>query len=226
MIIINGASRGIGKFLFDKYIEKGEKVLGTYNCTKPDKYIENYFQVDVRSIDSIKSFIKENLNQMEEIVLYNCAGANYNALAHKVDIDEWTNVININLIGTFAFINSVLPIMREQKYGRIINFSSVVAQKGIPGTSAYSASKSALWGLAKSIASENANNGITINNLNLGYFNIGMIENVSKKYQEAILKQIPANQFGNPQEIYNACEFLRNNNYMNGSSIDINGGLV
>ena len=163
---------------------------------------------------------------MEEIVLYNCAGANYNALAHKVDIDEWTNVININLIGTFAFINSVLPIMREQKYGRIINFSSVVAQKGIPGTSAYSASKSALWGLAKSIASENANNGITINNLNLGYFNIGMIENVSKKYQEAILKQIPANQFGNPQEIYNACEFLRNNNYMNGSSIDINGGLV
>lgn len=226
MIIINGASRGIGKFLFDKYKEEGEMVLGTYNATKPDQYGENYCQVDIRSTDSINSFIEQNHSKMKQIVLYNCAGINYNALAHKANIDEWRALINVNLVGTFAFINAILPIMREQQYGRIINFSSVVAQKGVPGTSAYAASKSALWGLAKSIVSENANNGITINNLNLGYFDIGMINDVPKKYHEVILKQIPANKFGDPQVIYNTCELLRYNDYINGASIDINGGLL
>jgi NAD(P)-dependent dehydrogenase (short-subunit alcohol dehydrogenase family) len=96
----------------------------------------------------------------------------------------------------------------------------------VPGTSAYAASKSALWGMTKAIAVENASKGITINNLNLGYFNIGMIEQVSQDVQDSIKKQIPVNnEFGNSMNIYNAINFLFNSPYITGTSIDINGGL-
>jgi acetoacetyl-CoA reductase/3-oxoacyl-[acyl-carrier protein] reductase len=115
--------------------------------------------------------------------------------------------------------------MREQGYGRIINFSSVVAQKGIPGTSAYAASKAALWGLTKSIAVENASKGITINNLNLGYFDIGMIKDVPDEMLSIIKKSIPQQKLGEPENILKAVEFLINADYMTGSSIDLNGGL-
>jgi NAD(P)-dependent dehydrogenase (short-subunit alcohol dehydrogenase family) len=115
--------------------------------------------------------------------------------------------------------------MREQGYGRIINFSSIVAETGIPGTSAYAASKAGLWGMARSIAVENASKGITINNLNLGYFDIGMINEVSEEYQQIVKKKIPTGKFGDPGNIFNAVKFLIESDYINGTSIDINGGI-
>ena len=123
-------------------------------------------------------------------------------------------------------IRAVLPVMREQSYGRIINFASVVAETGIPGTSAYAASKSGLWGMTRSIAVENASKGITINNLNLGYFDIGMINEVSDEYQKIIKEKIPSGKFGDPKNIYNAVKFIMESEYLNGSSIDVNGGIV
>jgi NAD(P)-dependent dehydrogenase (short-subunit alcohol dehydrogenase family) len=118
-----------------------------------------------------------------------------------------------------------LPIMRESSYGRIINLSSIVAQTFVPGASAYAASKAGLWGLARSIAMENAKKGITINNLNLGYYNLGMISEVPKEYQDILKKKIPSGNFGGPENILNAIKFLIENDYINGTSIDINGGL-
>ena len=115
--------------------------------------------------------------------------------------------------------------MREQGYGRIINFSSIVAQKGIPGTSAYAASKAGLWGMTRSMAAENAGKGITINSLNLGYFEIGMITEVSDEYQEVVKKKIPTGKFGDPKNILNALNFLIESDYINGSSLDINGAI-
>ena len=82
--------------------------------------------------------------RQDKIVLINSAGTNYNAIAHKAELKKWRQVIKVSLLGTFNVIHSVLPRMRETGYGRIINFSSVVAQLGIPGTSAYAASKAAL----------------------------------------------------------------------------------
>jgi acetoacetyl-CoA reductase/3-oxoacyl-[acyl-carrier protein] reductase len=129
------------------------------------------------------------------------------------------------LIGTFNVIRAVLPLMREERYGRIINFSSVVAQMGIPGTSAYAASKAGLSGLTKSIAVENAKRGITINNLNLGYFDIGMISEVSNEFQKLIKDKIPTGNFGNPINIFKAINFIIETDYINGTSIDLNAGL-
>jgi NAD(P)-dependent dehydrogenase (short-subunit alcohol dehydrogenase family) len=132
----------------------------------------------------------------------------------------------VNLIGSFNTIRAVLPIMREQNFGRIINFSSVVAAKGTAGTSAYSASKSALWGMAKSLAQENASKNITINNINLGYSELGMIEQVPEEFLNALVQQIPAKKLCDSIDIFKTVEFLRDCSYTNGSSIDINGGLL
>lgn len=226
MVIITGASRGIGKFLFEKFVELGENVYGTYNSTYPEAdKMEFFTKVDISNYLDVSNWIEKIKSKISKLTLINCAGNNYNSFAHKADADNWSEVINVNLIGTFNVIRAVLPIMREEGYGRIINFSSIVAQMGIPGTSAYAASKAGLWGLSKSIAVENAVKGITINNLNLGYFDIGMIKEVPGKFQEIIKEKIPTGNFGNPENIFRAVKFLMETDYINGTSIDINAGL-
>jgi len=225
MIIVSGASRGIGFYLFKEFINNDYDVIGLYNNTAIKGYNKNIYKLDITSIEHVKSFVDEIQTKSNNIVLVNCAGANYNAFAHKANPEKWKNLININLVGTFNLINLILPKMREDNYGRIINLSSIVAQKGVIGTSAYAASKSGLWGMTKAIALENASKGITINNLNLGYFDIGMISDVPTEMQDAIKKSIPLKKFGDPINILNAVEFLINSDYITGSSIDINGGL-
>lgn len=225
-ILITGASRGIGYFLMKRFKEDGHEVFGTYRKTLPSKeFKKNLSQVNVSDHDRIVAWVNEKVNKEDELIVLNCAGSNYNAFAHKADFEKWKNVIDVNLIGSFNVINAALPFMREKGFGRIINFSSIVAQKGVPGTSAYASSKSALWGMTKSIAIENAKKGITINNLNLGYFDIGMITSVPEPILDSIKKTIPSQNLGNPESIYNAIIFLIENDYLNGTSLDINGGL-
>lgn len=226
LVFITGASRGIGKLLLEEFVKKGFNVNGTYNNTLPiEKYKNNYTKVDVLDSEDVKNWIANNARPATEIILVNCAGIAYNAFAHKSDIDKWKNVIEVNLIGAFNVISHVLPYMRENKYGRIINFSSVTGQKGVPGTSSYAASKSGLWGMTKAIAMENATKNITINNINLGYMNIGMIEMVPKDIQEIIKGTIPVKTFGDPENITRTVNYLIDSDYITGTSIDLNGGL-
>lgn len=226
MIIITGASRGVGAYLFKKYESTGENVFGTYNMTKPQDNGKNgvYNQVNVVNYNEVENWIN-GIKDLKDITLINCAGISYNSFTHKSDVEKWKNVIDVNLIGTYNVIRSVLVHMRENNFGRIINFASVAAQKGTPGISAYSASKSALWGMSKSIAVENASKGITINNINLGYSELGMIEEVPEKFKEIIKSQIPSGEFCKKEDIFKCVEFVRNNEYLNGSSIDLNGGI-
>lgn len=226
MIIINGASRGIGKYLLQKYFELNFEVVGTYNKTKPSCLEHLYSSVDVQNMDDINNFVRENKDNLTKITLINCSGITYNSLAHKSNIELWEQVVNVNLIGSFRFILALLPIMRSENYGRIINMASIVAQKGVVGTSSYAASKSGLWGMSKSLAIENANKNITVNNINLGYTELGMINDVPIDFQKRLLEEIPVKRFGFGEEIFNTCEYLRNNSYITGTSIDLNGGLV
>ncbi len=225
MILITGSSKGIGRYLTEKFQLDKEIVYGTYFNNLPTKPSNFFSKVDISNFNEIVEWIYKIRNELKNIVLLNCAAINYSTYAHKSDLNKWHEVIHVNLIGTFNVIRAILPIMREQNYGRIINFSSVAAQKGVPGTSSYAASKAALWGMSKSIAAENAEKNITINNLNLGYFKLGMIDQVPSKLQLELKKNIPSGDFGNPEDIYKAVNFLINSNYVNGSSIDINGGL-
>lgn len=226
MILITSASRGIGKFLFEKFKKENIEVIGFYNKTIPNGDLSNMFKVDITSEDEVLGFFKENQHLLKEIILINTAGISYNSFGHKADLESWKTVFDVNLIGTFNLIRLLLTKMRDDNYGRIINFSSVVAQKGVPGTSAYAASKAALWGMSKAIAVENGNKNITINNINLGYFNIGMIEQVPTDYLESLIKTIPAKRLGTADEILSAVKFIIDTSYLNGSSIDLNGGLL
>lgn len=227
MIIITGITGGIGNFLFNKFSQLGEQITGTYHLNKPDgKQYEKTVQLDITDFGKVEAFIASIRPQAKEITLINCAGISANAFAHKSDIEEWTNVINVNLTGTFHLIRATLPLMREQNFGRIINLSSIVSQTGVMGTSAYAASKAGINGMIKSIALENAQKGITINNINLGYFKVGMINTVPKDVQDKIKSKIAVNEFGDPENIFSTIQYIRNTPYLNGSCVDLNGGLV
>jgi NAD(P)-dependent dehydrogenase (short-subunit alcohol dehydrogenase family) len=227
MIIITGASRGIGNFLFNSFVNSSnEKILGIYLNTQPTVNIEKFLKLDITDYDQIKLFVDSNVQELSEITLINCAGITYNSFTHKSDPVKWKSVIETNLFGSYNIIRALLPIMREQKFGRIINFSSVVAIKPTPGISSYAASKSALWGLAKSIAIENASDNITINNINLGYSELGMIDMVPNKYRKNIIEQIPSGILCPPEDILNTVQYLRTTRYITGTSIDLNGGLT
>jgi len=226
--LITGASKGIGLFLFEKFYAEGNRVFGTYNGTlPPEKYAENFTKVDICSDEQVCRWIEKTVTSSDNIVLINCAASNYNAIARKSEVKKWEELINLNLVGTFRVIHSVLPLMYEKGFGRIINFSSVLAQKAVAGTSAYAASKAALWGMSRVIAAENASRNITVNTLNLGYIALGMtIDVVPEKILNDIKSQIPSRELGNPENIYEAIKFLINSDYTTGTTLDINGGLI
>jgi len=229
MILITGASKGVGRYLFTRFKQEGLNVLGTYNSTTIglDEDMNAYYKVDVSDSKAVKEMIASIKNSLSQIVLLNCAGISYNSFAHKADIEKWGRVIDVNLKGTFNVIHEVLSLMREQGYGRIINFSSVIASLPTPGVSAYAASKAGLVGLTKSLAAENAAKGITVNAINLGYVNIGMgVNDVPAAYQEKMKTQIPAGRFCEPEEVYNTVKYLIQTEYVNGATIDINGALI
>ena len=115
--------------------------------------------------------------------------------------------------------------MRKESFGRIIFLSSVVAQIGTPGNVAYAASKSALWGMTKVIAKENATKGITANCINLGYMNAGMISTIPEDILNDIINSIPQKKLGDLYNITNAIDFIIKSDYITGTNIDINGGL-
>ena len=179
-------------------------------------------------MDSIHSIPKVQMKSHTElsITVLNCAAMNYDSFAHKADPLKWKRIIEVNLIGIFNVIRTILPIMRDSGYGRIINLSSVVDGLGIIGTSAYAASKAGLNGLTSVVAKENASKGITINDLRLGYFDIGMGNRLPQKLRDEIEKNIPSHKFGKPEVISRAVDFIVNNEYVNGTTITIDGGLT
>lgn len=225
LILVTGASRGIGQFLLDNFRKDGFPVLGVYNATQPEMNQDCCHQLDLTNRKDVNAFFEQHQAELHNVVLLNAAGISYNSLAHKANIVEWSRVIETNVVALFNLTSLLLPAMRQDEFGRIINFASVVAQLGVVGTSAYAASKSALWGLSKALAVENAAKGVTVNNINLGYFKIGMIEQVPAPILDTIIQKIPAKRLGQPNEILNTVRYIIDTPYLNGTSIDLNGGL-
>lgn len=226
-IIITGASKGIGHYLFGRFVDRGEKVIGIYNSTPCSLAGGQLFQLNITNYQDVCSWADSIKLELKDVVLINCAGINYNSFAHKSDIDKWNRVIDVNIKGTFNIIRSLLPVMRQQGYGRIINFSSIVAKLPTPGISAYAASKAALIGLSKSLAMENASKGITVNAINLGYVNLGMgVHDVPVEYQEKMKQKIPMGRFCEPSELFSMIDCIIATPYINGADIDLNGGIL
>jgi NAD(P)-dependent dehydrogenase (short-subunit alcohol dehydrogenase family) len=226
MIVITGASGGLGKYLVEGF-SKDHDVIGTYHTHKPVTLPRTeFFQLDVTNAKSIEQFVNAVGSKLNHLVLINLAGISIDGVGHKMDESTWDRVVDTNLKGTFLMCRALLPFMRQQEWGRIINVSSIVGEIGIPGTGAYSASKSGIFGLTRTLASENADKNVTVNSLALGYFEAGMISVIKPELQEQIRSKIPMKRFGHPRNLELAVRFLMESDYITGSVININGGLL
>lgn len=116
-VVITGASRGIGHFLFKKMTEEGYEAYGNYNSTEPFNNIKaKLSKVDITDSGQVIKWIDSIVSSEDKLVLINAAGSNYNAMAHKADIEKWKRLIDVNLVGTFGMINALLPYMREKAF--------------------------------------------------------------------------------------------------------------
>ena len=227
MIVMTGASGGLGGYLIDQ-MGRDLEIIGTFNTHEPpptDRVV-GFYQVDVTDSDSVERFVTAVADRLQRIVLINLAGISRDGMGHRMSDAVWDQVVDTNLKGAFLMCRAILPFMREQEWGRIINLSSIVGQIGVPGTVAYSASKSGLFGLTRTLAAENVTKQITVNSLVLGYFDVGMIDVIKPEVQEQIKARIPMKRFGHPRNVELAIRFLIESDYITGSTININGGLL
>lgn len=230
VIVITGATGGLGKEMVKHFETKNVRLaLHTFQQEPFDVACEHaWFKADLRDttqIENLIASIKANFGRID--VLINNAGISRNGMSWKLSQAAFNEVIAVNLTAPFTLSKGVLPFMREQKFGRIISISSVVAQTGTPGTVAYAASKAGLLGMTKTIAKETATSGITVNALALGYFNVGMISDVPQEQQDAIVQTIPKQRLGEVDTILNTIDWLLSDasDYVTGQTISLNGGL-
>jgi 3-oxoacyl-[acyl-carrier protein] reductase len=227
MIILTGASGGIGRAILPS-LAALDNVVAIYHTTPPDTTgldgVTSH-QVDLTSARDVGDFVASIKTRLSSITLIHAAALSRDGLAAKLSTEDWDNVIDVNLRGNYLLTRELLMQMIEEKWGRIIHVSSVAGMRGVPGTLAYSTAKTGLLGMSRVLANEYARLGITSNVLVLGYFNTGLIETLSEKARKKIMEAIPSGRLGDPSNIVNAVAFLMKSDYVNGSTIHIDGGI-
>ncbi|VVH61809.1 hypothetical protein BSPWISOX_1821 [uncultured Gammaproteobacteria bacterium] len=227
MIILTGASGGIGQAILPSLAELDDVIAISYsktmNVNKLNR-VESY-QLDLTSENEVNEFVSVNKDKLSNIVLVHAAALSLDNLVVKFDTKDWEQVINLNLNGNFFLTRALLTTMMEDGWGRIIHISSIAGVKGTIGTIAYSTTKTGLLGMSKVLANEYARFGITSNVLILGYFNTGLIETLNEKAHQELIESIPSKKLGDPSNIVNAIDFLTKSEYVNGSTINIDGGI-
>jgi 3-oxoacyl-[acyl-carrier protein] reductase len=231
-ILITGASRGIGKSLALKSKKNGYVVVGTSTSKRGVQELENEGILglelnlnDDRSIKEFNNFLIKDHSDVE--ILINNAGITRDNIVLRMSDEEWADVLNIHLTGTFQISKTVLKFMLKKKWGRIINITSTSASIGNKGQANYSAAKAGVEAFSKSLAKEVGSRAITVNSVAPGYIETDMTEQISNTIKEEILKQIPLSRFGKPEEVSELIEFLITDeaSYITGQTIHINGGL-
>lgn len=235
-VLITGASGGIGEILAQKFHEAGYFVIlsgrNILKLNKITKQLKKNFDVlscDLDSSESIKIFCKDLEKKHERIdVLINNAGVTDDSLFIRMDEKKWDNVLETNLKSNFYLTNFFIKGMLKNKWGRIINITSVVCHTGNPGQSNYCASKAAIIGMSKSIAMEVARRGITVNCISPGFIETSMTESLNSDQKENILAKIPMAKIGKPEDVANSAIFLASDNseYITGQTIHVNGGIT
>ena len=227
MIILTGASGGVGRAILPRLAELDD-VIAISHSKQIDvfkiKGVDS-FRLDLTSEEAVNTFVKTIKAQLSKIVLVHAAAISLDNIAVNFDSKEWKKTIDVNLNGNFFLTRSLLTTMVENHWGRIIHLSSIAGVKGVTGTIAYSTTKTGLFGMSKVLANEYARFGITSNVLVLGYLNTGLIDTLNEKKRQNILESIPSKKFGDPVNITNAIEFLIKSDYVNGSKINIDGGI-
>lgn len=192
--------------------------------------VENvsYRHMDVTDFDECKTVIDAIVGDFGRVdALINNAGITKDAVFYKMTKKQWDDVLTVNLDGIFNVTRHVVEHMRAREYGRIVNISSVNAQKGQFSQANYASSKAGVYGFTKTLAQELMSKNITVNSLSPGYVNTRLMENIRPDILENIIEQIPAKRLAEPEEIAWAVAFLidERSRYMTGANLCINGGL-
>ena len=232
--LVTGGTRGIGAAISKALKAAGYTVAASYagNDAAAEKFKSEtgipVYKWDVSSFDACAAGVKQVEADIGPVdVLINNAGITKDGAFHKMTLEQWSAVINTNLGSLFNMTRPVIEGMRARKFGRIINISSINAQKGQLGQSNYSASKAAEIGFTKALAQENARVGVTVNVIAPGYINTEMVQAVPKEVLEKnILPLIPVGRLGEPEEIARCVVFLAADDagFITGSTLSANGG--
>lgn len=232
--LVTGGTRGIGAAISKALKEAGYTVAANYagNDEAAAKFTEETgiktYKWSVADYDACAAGIKQVEDELGPIaVLVNNAGITRDAMFHKMTPQQWKEVIDTNLTGVFNMTHPVWGGMRERKFGRVINISSINGQKGQAGQANYSAAKAGDLGITKSLAQEGARAGITVNAVCPGYIGTEMVRAIDEKVlNERIIPQIPVGRLGEPEEIARAVVFLASDDagFITGSTISANGG--
>jgi 3-oxoacyl-[acyl-carrier protein] reductase len=228
--LVTGANRGIGRACAKTLAEAGAKVVlaardrAKLEAVSAEIPNSTFVELDLASPDSIKAAFAQ-AGKID--ILVNNAAITKDGLALRMKKDDWDAVMATNLTGAFLAIQQVLHGMMKERWGRIINISSVVAEAGNPGQSNYVASKAGLIGLTKSIAQEMASRNITVNAIAPGFIETDMTAVLSDELKTKMLAQIPLRRLGKPEDVAAAVRFLASEeaSYITGHVLDVNGGM-
>ncbi len=237
--LVTGASRGIGKGVAEEMARQGFQVYLTY-ATKSEEAETvvsgiraaggnaKAFRLDVSDVAAVTAFFQEEIKDKVALaVLVNNAGITKDGLMARMKDEDWDAVLNVNLRGAFACTREAAKLMTKQRYGRIINITSISGQMGNAGQLNYSAAKAGLIGLTKAAAKELAPRNITVNAIAPGFIETDMTASLSEDVQKAYLGAIPLKRFGAVDDIAAAVAFLASDRagYITGQVLAVNGGL-
>jgi acetoacetyl-CoA reductase len=232
--LVTGGTRGIGAAISKALKSDGYDVIANYFSN--DKIAQEFhnetkihiMKWNVANYDECVASIKkvEDIYQTNVSVLINNAGITRDSMLHKMTVESWYDVLNINLNSCFHMCKTTINQMREQKYGRIINISSINAQSGQVGQTNYSAAKSGIIGFTKALARESASKNITVNAIAPGYVATDMTSVIPSEFLQKIISLIPMSRLGQPKDVARAVVFLASEeaSYITGETLSVNGG--
>ena len=233
-ILVTGATGGIGNALVKKFVSLQGDVLATgTKAEKLDELKKNFPNLKVKKFDisehsRIEEFIENVSLELGGLdILINNAGINSDNLSLRMKDDEWKKVIDINLTSTFLLSKNSIKKMLKTKYGRIVNITSIVGHPGNLGQANYSAAKSGLIGMSKSLAIEYAKKNITINCVSPGFIVSNMTSSIAEKVKLFLTSRIPMGKLGTGEDVSNCVAFLSSEqaSYITGETIHVNGGM-
>ncbi len=240
-VLITGGSRGIGEACVKLFAEAGAEVLFTYNSNekKAEELIKRFssitniksYKIDFNKTNVLEKKVNEILTGFKKIdILVNNAGIWEYGRVDEMTAGKWERTININLTGTFIFTKAVIPLMKKNRYGRIINITSTAGQRGEPFYSHYAASKGGIISLTKSLAAELGEFGITVNSVAPGWVITDMTRDVfaDEEYKEKVRNEIPVKRIAEADDIAGPVLFLASDlaRHINGEILNVNGGSV
>ncbi len=238
-VLVTGGTRGIGKAVCKRLAADGYQVYLTYS-SKPDlaeavcgQIRESggqaqSFALNVADWDAVDNFFATHIkNKVFLAALVNNAGITKDGLLVRMNRAQWEDVLAVNLSGTFVCLQQAAKIMMKQRFGRIVNMSSIAGQAGNAGQANYSASKAGVIGLTKTAARELASRGITVNAIAPGFIETDMTAVLPEGVREHYLSQIPCGRLGSVEDIAGACSFFCSpeSGYVTGQVLGVNGGL-